>query len=80
MTRQEWRKEFARQIRIRMRNKLHIDQKELAKRSGLSEMTISRYIRGERTPGAREIIQLAIALECRTDDLIMFGEMVEFDN
>lgn len=79
MTEQEWRNEFARQVRINMRFKLHMDQRELAKRSGLSEMTVSRYIRGERTPGAREIINLAIALECRTDDLIMFGEMVEFD-
>ena len=78
MTEQEWRDNFARQIRIRMRNKLHINQRELAYRSGLSEMTISRYLRGERSPGAREIINLAIALECRTDDLIMFGDFVYF--
>ena len=79
MTEQEWRYNFAREVRRNMRNKLHIDQKELARRSGLSEMTISRYIRGERSPGAREIINLAIALECTTDELIMFGDFVTFD-
>ena len=79
MTEQEWREKFARAVRCNMRNKLHIDQKELAYRSGLSEMTISRYVRGERSPGAREIINLAIALECTTDELIMFGDYITFD-
>lgn len=79
MTEQEWRNKFARAVRINMRCKLRIDQKELARRSGLSEMTISRYVRGERSPGAREIINLANALECTTDELIMFGDYVTFE-
>src|SRR6266568_3991804 len=54
----------------RVRNELHIGQKELARRSGVSQRMISQLERGERR--AREGItqQLASALGVRPEDLM----------
>ena len=53
--------------RIRARRRvLCLTQKELAKKSGLSQTTISDIERG-RNVGSREIISLANALLCRVE-------------
>ena len=46
-----------------------LNQAELAKKTGLSEATISRYINGSRLPAARVTSKLTKALNCSYNDL-----------
>lgn len=55
----------------------NISQRELSDMTGLAEGTISKYINGTNVPKATTIVKLALALECTTDELINFGEMVD---
>lgn len=45
-------------------------QRELAKESKLSEASITRYLRKERMPSLKAILNLSMALNCGIDDLI----------
>lgn len=45
-------------------------QMELSKESGLSPSTITRYIRKERMPTVKALVNLSLALCCNLDDLI----------
>lgn len=45
-------------------------QKELARRAGVTEAAVSRYLTGERAPQAATVAALARALDCSTDDLL----------
>lgn len=76
MTEQEWRERFAKQLKIKMRNR-NVDQRELARRINVSEISISRYRKARRTPPAHILVDMAIALECTVDELANFGELVE---
>lgn len=70
MTEMEWRKKFS----SRLINRLYIlrmTQQDLAKKSGLTEISISRYVNCKRTPNADSIVRIAKALNCTTDYLIM---------
>lgn len=75
MTEKEWRQEFSKRILKKM-NHLGINQRELAKLTQISEITISRYISCERTPRADNIVNMAKVLQSSTAELIQFGEMV----
>ena len=77
MTEQEWRKEFARRLLKIKHNNKGYDQKELAEASGISESTISHYMKGTRTPKAENLVRLAKALDCTVDELIMVDEIIE---
>lgn len=46
-----------------------LNQAELAKRAGLSEATISRYVNGTRLPSSRVLGRLTKALNCTSNDL-----------
>lgn len=46
------------------------NQRELAKESKLSEASITRYLRKERMPSLKAILNLSMALSCGIDDLI----------
>lgn len=50
--------------------KNRIKQKEFAEAVGLTEATISRYIRGSRVPNGRNITKIASALHTTTDYLL----------
>lgn len=76
MTERELRQLFAKRISRRL-VALNIDQRELAKRSGLSEATVSRYIKGWRKPTYDIVIRIAQALECEPGDLINIEEPLE---
>lgn len=76
MSEVEWLEEFRMNL-LRMMDEDRIKQKELAEESYLSEATISKYVNGTQMPSVRAIINLAYALDCSTDDLIDFGEMIE---
>lgn len=52
-------------------------QKELAKFSGLSEGTISRYINKERMPTLKAAVNMSIALCCELTELVYFDDYIE---
>ena len=64
-----WRREFARNIDRRMRQ-LGINQMILSERSGISQITISKYMNCSATPSTYNTRRLARALECDYNDLI----------
>ena len=64
-----WRREFARNIDRRMRQ-LGINQMILSERSGISQITISKYMNCSATPSTYNTRRLAKALECDYNDLI----------
>lgn len=51
-------------------NELGISQRELADRIGVTEVSMSRYIRGDRTPKGPIIADMATALNTTTDYLL----------
>lgn len=48
-------------------------QKELAKEAGITEVSLSRYISGERTPNMTVVVNLARALHITTDYLLIYS-------
>ncbi len=63
------------QLSIRLEELLKtrgITQKELAKRSGVTEAAISHYIKGDRTPRSSVLSRIAIELNT-TSDYLMEG-------
>lgn len=58
-------------------NETHITQKELAKKTGLSEASISYYINKKKMPGIKVLINISCALGCSLDDLMFFGDSIE---
>lgn len=76
MTEQELMKLFAKRIRRRI-IALHIDQRELAKRAGITEVALCRYIKCHRKPTYDVVIRIAQALECKPSDLIDIDEPLE---
>ena len=69
MVEKEFKTNFTYQLRRIMR-KNNLDQKALAELSGLSEDSITRYIRGQRIPSAYILKRLSEALGCTMDDLV----------
>ncbi len=59
--------------------KNRIKQKEIAESIGLTEATISRYIRGSRVPNGKNITKIASALHTTTDYLL-YGQHKEEDD
>ena len=47
-----------------------VSQRELAKRTGITEASISRYISGEREPRAYTLSKIASVLHMTMDELI----------
>ena len=48
-------------------------QHKLARTTGLTDVTISRYTNGTRLPGADELLKISNALSVSVDDLIGRG-------
>ena len=69
LSEEEWRKGFSDRLRKRLRTK-NIKQYDLAKKLGVSEMTVSGYITGKRTPNAYYLELLATILNCDINDLL----------
>lgn len=51
-----------------------ITQKELANLIGATEVSMSRYVNGDRVPKATTCIQIAKALDCNVEELYTFKE------
>lgn len=45
-------------------------QKWFAKKTGISQAAINRYLNGKRLPSAECVIAMAKALKCSTDDIL----------
>ena len=65
-----------RRIHIRM-NALEIDQRELARRLGISEVVLCRYVTGKRKIPHDTLIRIAQALECEPGYLINIHDRLE---
>lgn len=76
MTEKELREEFAKRIRRRLRA-LEIDQRELSRRSGITEVSLSRYLKCHRKPTYDIVVRLAQALECKPGYLIDMDDILE---
>lgn len=50
-------------------------QRSLAKATGISEVSISRYVKGTRTPPLKIIKTLAIVFNCNISDLVSDEEL-----
>ena len=61
---------------IKIRHESKMSQKDLADESGLSETTISRYIKKQRIPNMKAIVNIANALDLTTDELINLDERI----
>lgn len=69
MTEVELIKDFGNNLK-RLLTESSISQRILSKRSGVSEPSISCYIRGERMPSIKHVINIAHVLKCDVYDLI----------
>ena len=76
MTEQELKQLFAKRIRRRI-IALDIDQRELARRAGIRESTLSMYITQRRKPTYDIVIRIAQALDCEPGELINIDEPLE---
>ena len=56
---------------------LHIDQRELARRAGITEASLTRYIKCQRKPTYDIVIRIAQALECTPGCLLDIDEILE---
>lgn len=66
---EEWKRRFG----LRLRRKLSIagvTQWQLAEKTGISEVTISKYLNGRATPSAYNVDRIAWVLNCDASDLM----------
>ena len=77
MSLDDWKIEFARRIESTMQTQGIHTQRELSERSGISEVSMSRYMNGERVPKITSIIRIANALMVTPSYLVDFGETVD---
>ena len=73
MSEKEWKIKFPKQIKSILELK-NMSQRELAKRMKISEVSVSRYLNGERIPKANVLFSMAKALEISIIELIEFDE------
>lgn len=76
MSLDEWTTEFTKRLKWLMQER-KLNNKELAKKTGVTNVTIGRYVNGKHIPDAYTIIELSKALGCSVSYLIDFGEMVD---
>ena len=72
---QEWCEHFADNLQTLM-TEYGYSQRDLADEIGISESTISRYLRAQQIPKGTILLNIAYALDCSVDDLVDFNERV----
>lgn len=77
MTVEKWQQEFAGRLRDKM-DKRGWSIRKTAKESGLSIMTISKYVNALVVPRCSELMKLANTFGVKPSYFIDFGEPVEF--
>ena len=63
-----WRREFSYRLRRKM-NDAFVSQERLAEETGISRMSISKYMNGKATPSAYNLEHICKVLKCSTIDL-----------
>lgn len=53
-----------------------ISQRELSRESGVDNAAISRYLKKERMPTVKSLVNISLALDCDLDDLIPFYDFI----
>lgn len=67
----EWRNRFGMRLRSKMK-KSRIGQDELSEMTGISRVTLSKYMNGKVTPSAYNLKKLARCLNCYVRELTDF--------
>lgn len=75
MSELEWMRIFGNNLAYHLQS-ARMTQDELARATGLTQASISRYVSGTQLPGIRAIINIANALGVTTDELIDFGDII----
>lgn len=75
MTELEWMRIFGNNLVYHLQS-AGMTQEELARATGLTQASISRYASGIQLPGVRAIVNIANALGITTDELIDFGDII----
>ena len=76
MTGKEWLAYFGVNL-IDLLESAKMTQRDLADATGLSEASISGYIRGRKMPGVKAIINIADVLNCSVSELVDFGDRIK---
>ena len=76
MSESEWLDIFAANLKSDM-ERVGINQRELARKTGLSDATISTYLNRQRMPGIKAVLNISYALGIDASDLIDFDEMID---
>lgn len=58
-------------------NECGITQQELADETEISEATISRYIHGKVMPSLKNLLNIALVLDCELSDLVNVYELID---
>ncbi len=66
---EEWRTKLSKNLRRKLYNTA-TNQDMLAMKTGISEHTISKYVRGKSTPTAYNLYKIARALNCSVTELM----------
>jgi DNA-binding Xre family transcriptional regulator len=69
MSEEEWKRKFSKSLKNKMLWNC-IGQDELADLTGISKVTLSKYMNMKSTPSAHNIYRLAKALKCLPSELI----------
>lgn len=75
MTELEWMDIFGDNLKSLLEES-KMTQIELAEEAGIDKSVISRFIKKERIPSLKSIINIAYALDCNVSELIDFGDKI----
>jgi transcriptional regulator with XRE-family HTH domain len=75
MSEMEWLRIFANNLNYYL-EAYGLSQNELAKRAGLEQGSISRYVSATQMPGIKAVVNIANALRISVDELINFDDMI----
>ena len=78
MTDERWRYEFGRKLKATMWRR-GITQTDLAEMTGISQTTISTYIRGSSSPTVPNLYRICQALGCSATEFIYIGGRSEIE-
>lgn len=76
MSEMTWLRTFANNL-VYFMHGAGMTQEMLARATGLTQASISRYVTGTQMPGIRAVVNIAHALGITVDELIDFGCMIE---
>ena len=76
MTERELIESFAGNLDYIMRSE-HMNQSELARRSHLSRESICKYLKGQRMPTLKSLMNLSYALRCNIEELTPFIQLID---